>query len=66
VSGCRRYTACKTLGCKKITCVIIEANDKEAFETSLIETRIKYPFGIISKLEIVKALPELKEDCKIC
>jgi ParB-like chromosome segregation protein Spo0J len=54
------------LGCKKITCVIIEANDKEAFETSLIETRIKYPFGIISKLEIVKALPELKADCKIC
>jgi ParB family transcriptional regulator, chromosome partitioning protein len=37
VSGCRRYTACKTLGWKKITCVIIEANDKEAFETSLIE-----------------------------
>jgi ParB family transcriptional regulator, chromosome partitioning protein len=37
VSGCRRYTACKTLGLKKISCVIIEANDKEAFETSLIE-----------------------------
>lgn len=37
VLGCRRYTACKTLGWKKITCVIIEANDKEAFETSLIE-----------------------------
>jgi ParB family chromosome partitioning protein len=37
VSGCRRYTACKTLRLKKITCVIIEANDKEAFETSLIE-----------------------------
>lgn len=37
VSGCRRYTACKTLGWKKITCNIIEANDKEAFETSLIE-----------------------------
>jgi ParB family transcriptional regulator, chromosome partitioning protein len=37
VSGCRRYTACKTLGLKKISCVIIEVNDKEAFETSLIE-----------------------------
>jgi ParB family transcriptional regulator, chromosome partitioning protein len=37
VSGCRRYTACKILGWKKITCVIIEANDKETFETSLIE-----------------------------
>ena len=37
VLGCRRYTACKTLGWKKIACVIIEANDKEAFETSLIE-----------------------------
>ena len=37
VSGCRRYTACKALGFKKITCVIIEATEKEAFEISLIE-----------------------------
>jgi ParB family transcriptional regulator, chromosome partitioning protein len=37
VSGCRRYTACKALGWKKITCVVIEADDKEAFEVSLIE-----------------------------
>jgi ParB family chromosome partitioning protein len=37
VSCCRRYTACKALEWKKVTCVIIEANDKEAYEISLIE-----------------------------
>jgi ParB family transcriptional regulator, chromosome partitioning protein len=37
VSGCRRFTACKALGHKTITCVVIDANDKEAFEVSLIE-----------------------------
>ena len=37
VSGCRRYSACKALGHKTITCVVIDANDKEAFEISLIE-----------------------------
>jgi ParB-like chromosome segregation protein Spo0J len=60
------YIVFKALGWKRITCVIIEVNDKEAFETSLIETRIKYLFGIISKIEIVKALPELKADFNIC
>ncbi len=37
VSGCRRYTACKTLGWKKIRCVIVEVTEKEAFEISLVE-----------------------------
>jgi ParB family chromosome partitioning protein len=37
VSGCRRYTACKALGWKKIRCVIIEVTEKEAFEISLVE-----------------------------
>ncbi|MFY9965928.1 MAG: ParB/RepB/Spo0J family partition protein [Nitrososphaeraceae archaeon] len=37
VCDCRRYTACKALGFKKMACVIIEAGDKEAFEISLIE-----------------------------
>jgi|ERR1051325_6199341 ParB family transcriptional regulator, chromosome partitioning protein len=37
VAGSRRYEACKTLHYKKITCHIVEINDKEAFELSLIE-----------------------------
>ncbi|MFL6371321.1 MAG: ParB/RepB/Spo0J family partition protein [Nitrososphaeraceae archaeon] len=37
VCGCRRYTACKALRWKKIPCFVIEANDREAFEISLIE-----------------------------
>jgi ParB family chromosome partitioning protein len=37
VAGNRRYSACKALGWKKIACHIIELDDKEAFEVSLIE-----------------------------
>jgi ParB family transcriptional regulator, chromosome partitioning protein len=37
VCGCRRYTACKALRWKKIPCMVIDANDREAFEISLIE-----------------------------
>ena len=37
VCGCRRYTACKALKWKKIPCIVIDANDREAFEISLIE-----------------------------
>src|SRR5215469_3047774 len=37
VAGNRRYYACKALGWKKIPCHIIELDDKEAFEVSLIE-----------------------------
>ena len=37
VAGNRRYCACKSLGWKKITCHIIELDDKQAFEVSLIE-----------------------------
>jgi len=34
VCGCRRYAACKALRWKKIPSIIIEANDREAFEIS--------------------------------
>ena len=37
VAGNRRYCACKTLGWKKIPCHIIELDDRQAFEVSLIE-----------------------------
>jgi ParB family transcriptional regulator, chromosome partitioning protein len=37
VAGNRRFDACKLLGWKKIPCHIVELDDREAFETSLIE-----------------------------
>jgi ParB family transcriptional regulator, chromosome partitioning protein len=37
VAGNRRYFACKSLGWKKIACHIIELDDRQAFEISLIE-----------------------------
>ena len=37
VAGNRRYFACKALGWRKILCHIVELNDKEAFELSLVE-----------------------------
>jgi ParB family transcriptional regulator, chromosome partitioning protein len=37
IAGRRRYEACKVLGWRKIICHIVELDDKEAFEVSLIE-----------------------------
>jgi ParB family transcriptional regulator, chromosome partitioning protein len=37
VAGNRRFIACKQLGWKRITCHILELDDKEAFEVSLVE-----------------------------
>jgi ParB family transcriptional regulator, chromosome partitioning protein len=37
VAGNRRLCACKALGGKKIACHVIELDDKQAFEVSLIE-----------------------------
>jgi ParB family chromosome partitioning protein len=37
VAGCRRYLACKSLGWKKIPCQVVQLNDMQAFEVSLIE-----------------------------
>jgi ParB family chromosome partitioning protein len=37
VAGNRRYLACKRLGWRKVLCHILEVDDKEAFEISLIE-----------------------------
>ena len=37
VAGNRRYYACKNLGWRKILCHIIELDEKEAFEISIIE-----------------------------
>lgn len=37
ISGHRRYQACKKIGWRKIVCHIIELDDKDAFEVSLVE-----------------------------
>ena len=37
VSGNRRLRACRSLGLRKILCHIVELDDKEAFEVSLVE-----------------------------
>ena len=37
IAGHRRYQACKRLSWRKITCNIVELDDKESFELSLIE-----------------------------
>ena len=37
IAGYRRYQACKRLSWRKITCNIVELDDKESFELSLIE-----------------------------
>jgi ParB family chromosome partitioning protein len=37
VAGNRRYDACKALGWRKIICHVLELDDKEAFEVTLIE-----------------------------
>jgi ParB family transcriptional regulator, chromosome partitioning protein len=37
IAGNRRYEACKRLSWRKITCNIVELNNKESFELSLIE-----------------------------
>jgi len=37
VAGYRRFNACKKLGCRKITCHVVELDDKTAFQVSIIE-----------------------------
>jgi ParB family chromosome partitioning protein len=37
VAGCRRYTACRKLGWKKIACHVVDLNDKQSYELSIIE-----------------------------
>ena len=37
VAGNRRYFACKKLGIRKMPCHVVELDDKEAFEFSLVE-----------------------------
>lgn len=37
IAGCRRFSACKAIGLRKIICHIVELDDRAAFEVSLVE-----------------------------
>lgn len=54
VAGNRRYTACKLLGWRKIPCHIVELNDKEAYEISLIENIQRRTMDPIEEAEAYK------------
>jgi ParB family transcriptional regulator, chromosome partitioning protein len=55
VAGNRRYLACKALGWRKILCHIIELDDKEAFEISLIENIQRKTLSPIEEAHAFKA-----------
>ena len=52
IAGHRRYEACKKLGWKKIICHIVELDDKDAFEVSLIENIQRKSLNVIEESEI--------------
>lgn len=55
VAGNRRMLACKKLGWKKITCHIIDVDDKTAFEISLSENLQRKNLSPIEEAEAFKA-----------
>jgi ParB family transcriptional regulator, chromosome partitioning protein len=55
VAGNRRYCACKSLGWKKIACHIIELDDRQAFEVSLIENIQRKTFSPLDEATAFKA-----------
>jgi ParB/RepB/Spo0J family partition protein len=55
VAGNRRYSACKALGWKKIACHIIELDDKQAFEVSLIENVQRKSLSALDEATAFKA-----------
>jgi ParB family chromosome partitioning protein len=54
VAGNRRYTACQSLGWRKIPCHIAELDDREAFEISLIENIQRKTLNPIEEAESFK------------
>jgi len=59
VAGHRRFSACKSLGWKKISCHVLELNDKSAFEISLAENIHR---KTLSPLEEAKAFKNYISD----
>jgi ParB family chromosome partitioning protein len=51
VGGNRRYQACKLLGWKKVSCHILELDDRESFELSLAENIQRKSMTILEEAE---------------
>jgi ParB family transcriptional regulator, chromosome partitioning protein len=55
VAGKRRFRACKSLGWKKVACHVIELDDKDAFEISLVENIHRKTLSPIEEADAFKA-----------
>jgi ParB family chromosome partitioning protein len=55
VAGNRRLQACKTLGLRKIPCHVIELDDKEAYEMSLVENLQRRTLNPIEEAKAFKS-----------
>jgi ParB family chromosome partitioning protein len=51
VAGNRRFQACSNLNCRKVVCHIVDLDDKEAYEVSLIENVQHKTLGLIEEAE---------------
>ena len=55
VAGTRRFHACKLLGWKKIACHVVELNDQNAFEISLVENMHRKTLSPLEEASAFKA-----------
>lgn len=55
IAGCRRYSACRALGLRKIICHVVELDDKAAFEVSLTENIQRKSLDPIEEARAFKA-----------
>src|SRR4029079_8642285 len=55
VTGTRRYLSCRKLGWRNILCHIIEVNEKDAFEISLVENLQNKSLNAIEEARAFKA-----------
>jgi len=49
IAGVRRYTACRRLGWRKISCHVVDLDDRTAFEVSLIENIQRNSLSILQE-----------------
>ena len=54
MAGNRRYKACQSLKWKKIACHIVDLDDKDAFEFSLIEIVQRQTLSILEEGQVYK------------
>lgn len=55
VAGCRRFSACKTLGFRKVICHVVELDDKTALEVSLTENIQRKSLDAVEEATAFKA-----------